>query len=125
MILSVLFMKSRRCWQNMYVQIICTLTSFFTFQMVVQAGTKITFLLTYVTINKILDLMQSGHFLPGHRISLCDGIGGFVKRYVAKRSLQRPQNNQILDYKAFIELCKEEIKGISFIDISQSHMNDV
>ena len=24
-----------------------------------------------------------------------------------------------------LELCKEEIKGISFIDISQSHMNDV
>ena len=64
-------------------------------------------------------------FATIHRKSPCDGIGGVVKRYVAKRSLQRPLNNQILDYKAFIELCKEEIKGITFFDISQSRMTDV
>ena len=35
------------------------------------------------------------------------GIGGAVKRHAAKRSLQRPVDNQILDYEAMLEVCKE------------------
>ena len=39
-------------------------------------------------------------FPTSHGKSPCDGIGGVVKRHVAKRSLQRSLENQILDYKS-------------------------
>ena len=39
-------------------------------------------------------------FATNYCKSPCDDIGGAVKRHVAKRSLQRFLNNQILDYKA-------------------------
>ena len=55
-------------------------------------------------------------FATSHGKSLCDGIGGFVKRYVAKYSLQIPLNNQILNYKAVLALCTHEIKDIIFFD---------
>ena len=47
------------------------------------------------------------------------------KRYVAKRSLQRPLNNQILNYKSFLELCKAEIKHITFVGIDKLRMAEV
>ena len=53
-------------------------------------------------------------FATSHGKSPCDGIGGAVKRHTAKRSLQRPLNNQILDYKAMLDLCREEMKSINF-----------
>ena len=37
-------------------------------------------------------------FATSYRKSLCDGIGGAVKCHAAKWNLQRPLNNQILDY---------------------------
>ena len=58
-------------------------------------------------------------FATSHGKSPCDGIGGFVKRHVAKRSLQRPMKNQILDYKAVLEVCFEELTHIKFFDISE------
>ena len=61
-------------------------------------------------------------FATSHGKSPCDGVGGFVKRHVAKRSLQHPLNNQILDHKAMISLCIEEIKNIEVIEISQEEM---
>ena len=64
-------------------------------------------------------------FATSHGKSPCDGIGGFVKRHVAKRSLQHPLNNQILDHKAMINLCIEEIKDIEFIEISQEEIQVV
>ena len=35
-------------------------------------------------------------FATSHGKSPCDGVGGFVKHYVAKRSLQSPLHDQIL-----------------------------
>ena len=35
-----------------------------------------------------------------------------LKRHVAKRSLQRSLNNQILDYKAILDLCENEMMSI-------------
>ena len=64
-------------------------------------------------------------FGTSHGKSPCDGIGGFVKRYVAKRSLQRPLHNQILNYKAMLDLCKAEIDTIEFFGISQEEMIEV
>ena len=40
-----------------------------------------------------------------------------LKRYVTKQSLQRSLNNQILDYKAIIDLCENEIMLITFFRI--------
>ena len=49
------------------------------------------------------------------------GIGGAVKRHVAKRSLQWPVDNQILDYEAILEVCKE-MSSIKFSGISKNVM---
>lgn len=63
-------------------------------------------------------------FATSHGKSPCDGIGGTVKRHAAKRSLQRPLDNQILDYKAMIDVCKE-MTSIQFFDISKETMEPV
>ena len=55
----------------------------------------------------------------------CDGIGGSVKHQAAKRSLQRPMNNQILDYQAMLNVCKEEMSTIKFFLISKETMDEV
>ena len=60
-----------------------------------------------------------------HGKSPCDGIGRFVKSHVAMRSLQRPLNNPILNYKTMIDLYVEEIKDIHFVGISQEEMQIV
>jgi len=85
--------------------------------MVVLASTKtLQIVSTYVITRKILVWMQSGFFFAtSHGKSPCDDIGGSVKRLVTKRSLQSPLNNQILNYKSMIDLCREEMKDITFL----------
>ena len=61
-------------------------------------------------------------FATSHGKSPCDGIGGAVKRHVAKRSLQRPINDQILDYKSMLELCEKEMTSINFFEIVKEEM---
>ena len=61
-------------------------------------------------------------FATSHGKSPCDGIGGAVKRHAAKRSLQRPLNNQILNYRAMLEVCQEEMKSIIFFSFSKEDM---
>ena len=53
------------------------------------------------------------------------GIGGSVKRHAAKRSLQRPMNNQILDYQTMLNVHKEEMSKITFFGISKETMDEV
>ena len=48
-----------------------------------------------------------------------------MKRHAAKRSLQRPLNNQILDYRAVLEVCQEEMKSIIFFGIDKEDMVEV
>ena len=43
-------------------------------------------------------------FATSHVKSPCHGAGGFVKRYVAKRGLQRPLHDQILSYQSMLDL---------------------
>ena len=45
-----------------------------------------------------------------------------LKRHVAKRSLQRSLNNQILDYKAIIDLCENEMMSIMVFGICKESM---
>ena len=40
-----------------------------------------------------------------------------LKRHVAKRSLQRSLSNQILNYKAMLDLCENEMMSIKFFGI--------
>ena len=48
-------------------------------------------------------------------------IGGAVKCHAAKRSLQRPIDNQVLGYEAMLEVCKER-SSIKFSGISKKVM---
>ena len=57
--------------------------------------------------------------------SLCDGAGGFVTRYVAKHSLQRPIHDQILSYQSTLDLCIREIPHITIFGISQEEMVNI
>ena len=68
--------------------------------MVVDDSTKTTRTLwIYVPISMTLVLVLNGCFLEKAIPNVsCDDIGGTVKVHVAKWSLQRPLNNQILDY---------------------------
>ena len=48
-----------------------------------------------------------------------------LKRLVAKRSLQRSLNYQILDYKAILDLCENEMMSIKFFGICMESMISV
>ena len=48
-----------------------------------------------------------------------------LKRHVAKRILQRSLNNQILDYKAILDLCENEMMSIKFFGICKESMISV
>ena len=48
-----------------------------------------------------------------------------MKRRTAKRSLQRPLNSQILDYRAVLEICQEEMKSIIFFGIDKEDIVEV
>ena len=48
-----------------------------------------------------------------------------VKRHAAKQSLQRSLNNQILDYKAMLDLCENEMMLIKFFRICKESMISV
>ena len=57
--------------------------------------------------------------------SPCDGIGGTVKQHAAKQSVQGSLNNQILDYKAMLDLCGNEMMSIKFVGICKWTMISV
>ena len=48
-----------------------------------------------------------------------------LKRHVAKQSLQWFLNNQILDYKAILDLCEKEMMSIRFFGIRKESMISV
>ena len=85
-------------------------------------STKITWTLlknVCVPINTILVLMLNELVLPV--MALVEQL----KRNVAKGSLQRSLNNQILDYKAILDLCENEIMSAKFFWISKDTMISV
>ena len=61
-------------------------------------------------------------FATSHRKQLCDGIGGTVKRSVAKASLQRPYSKQILNPPMMFQHCKHAIKDVEFIYVQQHEL---
>ena len=48
-----------------------------------------------------------------------------LKQHVSKRSLQRSLNDQILDYKAIIDLCENEMMSIMVFGICKESMISV
>ena len=64
-------------------------------------------------------------FATSHGNSPCDGVGGFLKRYVAKRSLQRPLHDQFLSYQSMLDLCAKEIPSVTFLGVGQEKMVNV
>ena len=57
--------------------------------------------------------------------SPCGDVGGFIKCYVAKCSLQRHLHDQILSYQSVLDLCVREIPSITFSGVSQEEMVEV
>ena len=51
-------------------------------------------------------------FATSHGKGSCDGIGGTVKRSVAKASLQRPYQRQILTSEEMFDYCTENLSNI-------------
>ena len=64
-------------------------------------------------------------FATSHGKSPCDRICGSVKHHSGKRSLQRPMNSQILDHKAMLNVCKEEMSQKKLSEISKGTMGGV
>ena len=64
-------------------------------------------------------------FASSHGKSPCDGVGGFVNCYFARRSLQRPLQDQILSYQSMLDLCVREIPSIIFFGVSQEEIVNV
>ena len=52
-------------------------------------------------------------FATSHGKNACDGIGGTLKRSVARTSLQRPLENQILTPLDFFNYCNKNMKHIT------------
>lgn len=61
---------------------------------------------------------ECNFFATSHGKSACDGIGGTVKRLVAKASLQRPYNDPNLTYEAILDFCIKNIPGIKFFSVT-------
>ena len=57
-------------------------------------------------------------FATSHGKSPCDGIGGTVKRLVARASLQATTDKQILTPQELFSWCVKNIQGISFLYVS-------
>ena len=72
---------------------------------------------TFATTRMNLVSMLCGlFFATSHGKSPCDGIVGTVKRQIARASLHRPLNDQILTFDAVKKIC-ETIKGVYQVSI--------
>ena len=99
----------------------------FTSLAVVEASTETTRTLWIcVLISVILVLMLNGCFLQQAIANLpVMALVEQLKPHVAKQSLQRSLNNQILDYKAILDLCENEMMSIKFFGICEENMISV
>ena len=99
----------------------------FTSLAVVEASTETTRTLWIcVLISVILVLMLNGCFLQQAIANLpVMALVEQLKPHVAKQSLQRSLNNQILDYKAILDFCENEMTRIKFFGICKEGMISV
>ena len=57
-------------------------------------------------------------FATSHGKSPCDGVGGTIKRLVARASLQATTGNHILNAKELFSWAKANISGIEMLSVS-------
>jgi hypothetical protein len=53
-------------------------------------------------------------FVTSHGKSACDGVGGTLKRFATKASLQRPYNGQIMTSHQVYEWAQSSIHNLNF-----------
>lgn len=63
-------------------------------------------------------------YATSHGKSACDGLGGTVKRLVAKASLQRPLHNQILTPLQMFDWATANISGMNFVFVNNKEYYD-
>ena len=63
-------------------------------------------------------------FATSHGKSPCDGIGGVIKRLVARASLQAASEDQILTPLQMFDWCNRNIKNIMFFYLSNGMIED-
>ena len=80
--------------------------------------------LTYHVRDFSLDASWS-FFATSHGKSLCDGVGGMVKRALTQASLKRPTAHQILSTEAAYEFCSNQIRNGNFFLISKEALQPV
>ena len=62
-------------------------------------------------------------FATSHGKSPCDGVGGTIKRSVARASLQRPLNDQIITFEAFTKYVTLNILSVKFFSTLSKDMD--
>lgn len=69
------------------------------------------------------DLEAEWHFFgSSHGKNSCDGVGGTTKQEVAKASLQKPLNDQILNVDEMYSFCNEKLKNIKYFLIKSDEI---
>ena len=70
-------------------------------------------------------LKEERHFFAtSHGKSPCDGIGGTVKRLVARASLQATVDHHILTAREMLKWCEEHIMGITFLFVTADDVQE-
>lgn len=77
------------------------------------------FFLTLHIICKILECQQNGIFSSYHGKSPYDGLGGTLKRFATKASLQRPCYNQIMKPRHLFEWAESALSNVSVIFVTE------
>ena len=62
-------------------------------------------------------------FATSHGKSNCDGIAGLLKREVAKESLRRPMDKQILDVQGIDEFAKSNLPNIKTFIVTREELD--
>ena len=107
-----------------------------TFQLWIRSSISLTAVLKNIRISKkiiylwhhqqdfILDA-EWIFFATSHGKLPCNGSGGFVKGYVAKRSFQRPIHDQIFSYQSVLDLSVRKISSTTFFSVSHEETANV
>ena len=107
-----------------------------TFQLWIRSSISLTAVLKNIRISKkIIYLWHHQQdfnldaewifFATSHGKLPCNGSGGFVKGYVAKRSLQRPIHDQIFSYQSVLDLSVRKISSTTFFSVSHEETANV
>ena len=112
------------CKKVLLITFICTFLTFnisSTSLMAAVGNTKISWI--WLTTRTISTLMHHGSFFAtSHAKSPCDGIGGTVKRKLAKANLMRLTHDQLLTVQSVYQFCTHFIDGINFFFISKEEL---